>query len=281
MKLGVYSKIRSADYHSGHGVSSSDIKQLLRSTLHFEAYKKSKDDPSAAMIKGSLVHCLILEPEQFDTEYAVGDFNIRRGKEYDKTVSDNPGKSVISRAEMEEASLMVEAFFIELNKNPELKALADGLKEYSIYWEDPTTGILCKARPDIITPQGDIVDLKTSSDASFDAFQKGIVDMQYFVSAAYYLRSVRAARLLGADLPEPRDFYFIVVENKAPYAIAIYKLSPQAIQMGEYLIDCALNSYAEAVSTMEMKGYSRKPIEIGLPGYAYYKQNYLGYGGEK
>ncbi|NBO40554.1 MAG: hypothetical protein EBU92_03265, partial [Betaproteobacteria bacterium] len=44
--------------------------------------------------------------------------------------------------------------------------------ENSMFWTDQETGIECRARPDIIRPDGLIVDLKTTQDAGASAFAK-------------------------------------------------------------------------------------------------------------
>src|SRR5258708_9414314 len=99
-KLGVQ-KVSNADYHSGPGLSSSDLKKILKSAAHFKASKENPEAPSNEMLFGSLVDTMILEPELLDAEFAIGEFNIRRGKKYDKVVNDNPSKIVMSLAEFQ------------------------------------------------------------------------------------------------------------------------------------------------------------------------------------
>lgn len=270
MKPGIYPDISNKNYHSGPGISSSDLKELLRSPAHYRAYKANPIEPTAEMIRGTLLHTLILEPHMFEHNYAVGSFNIRRGKDYEKVVSENPGKIILSAEELTEATVIYEAFKEEVHKNPELQMLLDGDKECSYYWKDKNTGTLCKARPDIVNvPRGTIVDLKTTKDASFDAFQRQVVDLKYFLSASYYLRGVN--EVANADVTPISRFVFVALETKPPYAVALYYLDAKAIEMGDRFVDKALQSYCDAVWNEDWRGYPKAPIEMALPNYFYYK----------
>lgn len=272
MKPGIYTGLSNEKYHSGPGLSSSDLKQLLKSPRHFQAYKNTRMEPTAEMRRGTLVHALILEPDSFHEQFAIGEFSVRRGKEYEKFCSDNHGKIIISKSEFEEASIAVNSFTAQVEENPTLKSLLVGERETSFYWEDAATGVLCKARPDILTQSGIIVDIKTIggtdySNASFDSFQKRIVDHMFHVSAAHYLNGVS-----NNSRPAQR-FIFVVIEMVAPYAVAVFELGPQALQFGAQLTERAIELFAESIATDTWGGYSKEIVEIELPNWALYKTN--------
>lgn len=278
LKMGM-SKVSNTLYHASDGLSSSDLKELARSPLHWRTYKAQESESSAEMALGSLVHALILEPESVESEFAVGEFKIRRGKDYDAVLSQNPGRVIVSTEEFQEAKRISSAFFEECSHNPELKALTQGQKEIAFVWECPTTGVKLKCKPDILG-NGFIADIKTSKDASFDAFQRQVVDYMYFLSAAHYLKGVTHVMQKGLLVPQvtlpPTAFYFIVIEKKAPYAIAVYRLDAKALEIGNSMVERAVNSYAGAVATDVWTGYPARVIEMGLPNYAFYKFNYMG-----
>lgn len=269
MKPGIYNHITNAEYHKGAGLGSSDLKQLLRSPAHYLAAKLTPTEPTPEMLRGSLIHTLILEPDKFDAEYVVGEFKIRRGKEYDKLVADNAGKVAISCDELADAQAVVTAFHAQCLDNPELmKLFTGGIRENSVYWEDKDTGILCKARPDIITSDSVIVDLKTARDASFDAFQRAVVDYQYHVSAAHYLDGV--GEIHGKY---PTEFILVVIETKEPYPVAIYRLAQKAIDFGEAQVKKALERYSLAVTENVWAGYPKEIVEMDIPNWAFYRSN--------
>jgi hypothetical protein len=275
-------KISNAAYHAGHGLSSTDLKYLLRSAAHYKAYKEAENEPTAEMIRGTLVHALILEPDTFESEFAVGQFNIHRGKEYEKCLAENPGKTIVSHAEYDEATFIKRAFDKQVSESTALQRLMQGMKETAFFWKDPATDVLCKCKPDILTPHGAIVDIKTARDASFDAFQKQLVDLQYFVSAAHYLTGVNeTVSQMGDDvhplvIAPPKAFVFIVIETKEPYPVATYYLDAKSLEMGKLFCERAIDTYQDALSTNKWCGYPRKLVEMGLPNWAYFRANYLG-----
>jgi len=274
MNPGIYTadQLSNEAYHASAGLSSSDLKELLKSPRHWQAYKENKKPPTADQIKGTLVHTLLLEPDKFKDTFSVGDFNIRRGKEYEKALDASGGKTLITIAEHEQGLRMVDSVLKQAMQNEELSSCLVGAREQSFYWTDPATGILCKVRPDIFNAQSkSIVDIKTSSDASFDSFQRDMVDYMYFLSGAFYLGGVD--RVL-AEMAGINNFKFVVIEKTEPYPVAIYKLSLEAIAMGNKFIRKALNTYADAVSTATWAGYPKQAIEMGLPGYVNYKYSY-------
>jgi exodeoxyribonuclease VIII len=274
-------KIKNELYHAGQGLSSSNLKDLLRSAAHFQAAKLEPMEPTPQMVLGSVFHALVLEPECFESDYAVGEHTVRRGKEYERCLADNPGKTIITAEQFRAACAMRDSYLAQCQGNTELAELNDGLKETAFYWECQATGALCKVKPDLIPSKGCVIaDLKTASDASFDTFQRQMVDLQYFVSAAFYLRGVAEVMRMGIKIPNvsevPTGFKFIVIETKEPYPVAIYRLAPKALEFGNVLIDRALETYAEAIATDTWPGYSKQALEMDLPAYAYYKANYVG-----
>ena len=275
MKPGIHD-LKNSAYHCGEGLSSSGLKELIKSPAHFKHWIENPIEQTPQMALGSLVHAMILEPNKADEEFACGKFNVRRGKEFDACVAANPGKTILSEEQFNEANRIREAFLRERDLNPDLQALTEGMKEKSFFWEDKTTGVQCKVRPDCLTAHGVISDLKTTSDASFDAFQKQMVDLKYFVSGAFYLEGVGEAIAQGnLDIRIPDRFSFVCLETKAPYAIKIYHLDSKAIEIGQTLVRLALSRFAESVATDEWPGYDRTPVTMDLPSWAYWKLNHL------
>lgn len=278
-KVGIYRETNK-NYHDGPGISSSELKQLLKSGAHYQAYLQSPPEPSKEMSVGSLVHALLLEPETLEKEFHVGDFNTRRGKDFEAAVKEAGTRTLVSREEMAKALEIVEAFTQQAKDHPCLNGqqynLLDGVKEHSFYWKDSTTGIQCKVKPDCITPSGVIVDIKTTRNAGFDAFQKSIVDYGYYLSAAYYLKGVQET-LKQAPSPvvvtPPTHFAIIAIETEAPYAVQTYFFSAESLAIGIQHCDKALATLLQCVQTGKWTGYEAKMVEISLPNWFFYKMN--------
>ncbi len=158
-----------------------------------------------------------------------------------------------------------------------------GHAEQSVYWTDAETGELCRCRPDFWRTDGVIVDLKTTEDASPDGFRKSIAGWRYHVQAPFYMDGIAAA-ISQANTDDaggfptdevtatpPRAFVFIAVEKKAPYAVAVYALDSESMDIGraEYRRD--LRIYAECRRTRVWPGYGDKIQPISLADW-YIKQ---------
>ena len=85
--------MQTTDYKRSTGVSQSELKTLAESPRKYEAeyiLKTLKREQTDAMRFGSLVHCLVLEPEDFEDHFvvippeALASNGHRRGKAWDE-----------------------------------------------------------------------------------------------------------------------------------------------------------------------------------------------------
>ena len=58
------------EYHAHQALGSSSLKQLLKSPYKF--FQGIKINQTKAMVIGSTVHKLVLEPQDFDKEFLTG-----------------------------------------------------------------------------------------------------------------------------------------------------------------------------------------------------------------
>lgn len=147
-----------------------------------------------------------------------------------------------------------------------LLTAAPGDAELSVYWTDPETGELCRCRPDFWRRDGILVDVKTTDDASPEAFARSLVNWRYHVQHPYYLDGVaQAIKQAGASMVTPRHFLFLVVEKKAPHAVAVYRLNDESVDAGrrEYRRD--LDLYAKCRQANNWPGYPAEIQPIDLP----------------
>lgn len=181
----------------------------------------------------------------------------------------NPGRIVLTPETWDQLHAMANA----VHSHPAAGALLTGCPgeaEKSVYWNDATTGVLCRCRPDWWRDDNVIVDLKTTEDASPEGFAKSMANYRYDVQAAYYLDGVQAA-----TRKRPKAFVFIAVEKKPPYGVGVYVLDSDSLELGRAQYQHDLRIYAECVRTGEWPGYGDKIQTISLPAWHANKNAHL------
>jgi exodeoxyribonuclease VIII len=251
------------DYHARPEISKSSLDSIHRSVAHFEApFRKA----TAKMAFGTAFHALILEPEKFDKIYLQGTNVDRRTKEGKAAWAEQEAKAgtktVLKFDEYEDLMRMKE----QTEKHPRFGSYFEsGEPETSIFWE--MQGVGCKCRPDWMINGGEyIIDLKTSNDASPDNFAKSIANFRYHVQDAWYTKGVQVATRKSPT------FVFLVVENVAPFSVAIYVLDGKSKDEGWMLADKDLRKYVEYKETFpadRYSGYSPDAVELSLPRWAF------------
>mgnify|MGYP001173588926 FL=1 len=209
------------EYHSSPEISKSDLDAAAKSGVHFLHKKEGqKSKPTPAMRIGSAFHALILEPDVFENEFIykpeILNARSKDGKEW-KARQEEAGKTVLNEDDKEQLQAMSKAL---LDCAPAKKLLsAAGKAEQSYFWTDKGTGLGCKCRPDYMFDDGStIVDLKTTTDASYRGFLRSISNFRYHVQAGWYMNGLEQAT--GT---RPERFIFIAVEKTAPYGIGVYE----------------------------------------------------------
>lgn len=150
-----------------------------------------------------------------------------------------------------------------------------------------------------------IGDLKTTEDASPEGFAKSIANWRYDVQHAYYIDGTRLALEQGKCTPPqegkaelsvywtdpvtgvlcrcrpdfwrgyPKHFAFIAVEKKPPYAVGVYVLDSEGVEIGRAQYQHDLRVYAECVRTGEWPGYGDKIQTINMPAWHANKNSHL------
>jgi exodeoxyribonuclease VIII len=251
--------ISNADYHADPAISASQLKEVSRSPYHY--WSRYLDPncvamvPTAAMRFGSLAHCAVLEPDELSKRYQLAPD--RRTKEGKAAVIEMAaaGIEAVSEADLAQALQIADA--VRSNSTAAL-LLSDGAAEQSFWWDDVSTGLKCKCRPDWLSADGaTIVDLKTCVDASPAGFASAVGRFSYQLQAVHYLCGTLATR-----------FIFVAVEKAAPYAIGVYELDAQAMVHGAVLRHNALQILQDCKAVNSWPGYTDGIQTLQLPGWA-------------
>lgn len=231
---GIYD-ISIEEYHGGNGISRSTLTEFQKSPFHYW-YKLNHPEvkqPAAVIQKtnalefGNAVHTFILEPETFNDRYIVMPDIDRRTKIGKEAFADfqiqSEGKAVISAEAVEELQHMRDA----IHSNADARELITGaIYERSLYWNDPDTELLCKARPDI-WQSNFICDLKTTKSGAYKDFQSSVYNFGYHIQAGMIQEALRHAH--GSI---QKNFIFVVIEKEPPYATVVYQLDELALDLG-------------------------------------------------
>lgn len=251
-----------AEYHANSAVSKSDLDLINRSPAHYRYVKDNPGVQTAAMLLGSVLHKLVLEPETFDAGYAVCpavDRRTKAGKEVYQTFISSLHEGV--EAITDDVYKTVQAMAAAVKSHPiAAKLLQCGQAESSYFWEE--NGVECKCRPDYL--RADIkcvIDLKTTQNASPESFVKSAYDYRYHVQAAWYLRGLRAC---GIDV---ENFIFIAVEKEPPYTVCVYTADELMIKLGNSEAEENLGVLCECMRSDNWFGYEETPIihSLSLP----------------
>lgn len=216
-------------------VSSSGLKQILRSPSHFMRYLNRKEESIPHLDLGTAVHCAILEPERFRQEYIpipVSRADIFHPEDL-RLIQSEQKRQV--RFLTESQMNTVTGILQQLERRPEIvELLKTGKAESSIFWQDEETGIRCKIRPDLLILPDLMLELKTTFDPSVAVFQRTSLMQFYHLAAAMYREGV--AQVSGCH----PSYMFVVACRFPPYTVETFVPSPVMLDKGKALFREAL-----------------------------------------
>lgn len=247
--------ISNAEYRKRDGISSSDLKRMMKSMATWKYYHDNPEDGDTDALQfGRAYHKLMLEPDDFNNEFVVAPKFDRRTKE-GKTAAEefakkNQGKEVINEDTYQKLLEMQKALY----DTPFVKLLIKGEHEKSFFWEDKA-GIPCKCRPDSfgqIKGQYVCIDLKTTKDAETDHFMRDAIKLGYDIQAVHYCEG------LENTYKKPFKFIFIAQEKTAPYLVNVLEADDLFMKSGRELRNSLLEQYKESLETGIYEGYMTK-----------------------
>lgn len=266
MQPGVYTNLSGDAYHAAPGISNSGLTIIAsRTPAHYKAEREKPRKETPAKSTGKRIHSALLEPEDFERVYIpIEKFDLRTkiGKAGQaEWEAENVGKLQIDPEEREQVLRIRDT----LHADPDVRELLHGgNKERSIFARDPVTGVLVKCRPDndkVITGRRIITDLKSTEDASEEAFMWSAYRYGYWRQSAVY---TDVCEWEGGE-PPVDEFKFIAFEKEAPYGHIIYTAHPRFIARGRDAYRPALNTYAECLRTGIFPCYEKGTRTLDLP----------------
>ena len=265
-------RISNAEYREREGISSSELKKIMKSPLHYKHWKDNPENTDTPdLLFGRAAHKYILETYDFYNEFAVApncDRRTKEGKsEWTLFCDQNKGKDIITQEQFEKIEEMRKVMLA----TPFVSKLINGEHEISYFWTDEDTDLKCKCRPDSINHKLKIVvDYKTCDNAETQRFMKQSIDLGYDLQASYYLDGVKSNT--GNDY----IFVFIAQEKKPPYAVNILQADDIFIRSGRDVYKSMLHIYKDCSESGVWYGYMGAESQINSLGVPKWIENMLG-----
>lgn len=235
------------EYAAVDGLRASHLKTIRRSPAHLVAARRRPKESTEALEFGSLFHKAVENGEKFMDTYVVEpEFTGKTKDGRDSTRSAAAKEARVQwYAELKPGTLVVRKDWVDplvgmlrscMSHRLVGNLLRNGVRETSLYVEDPDTGELLQCRPDFISEKGYMVDLKSTRDATHPFFYHQIFsskydgDPFYVLQAAHYAHCARVARLSGV---RAESFIIVAIEKEDPYGINVWPLDVGCIGPGE------------------------------------------------
>lgn len=262
-------------------VNKGALDQLARTPAHYRAWvdEHVQQEETPALRFGKALHARVLEPESFAATYireqqhpyrrpSSLQRNAKKPSEetllaieyWDKWEAESAGKIELADAEFLQLERMRDALLLHPIAG---KLFCGGQAEVTALWTDPRHGLQCKARFDYWRQDiGVMADLKSTDDASPEAFARSVANYAYPLQQAHYESAPEA---LGLGSPA---FLFVAQEKVPPYAVAVYQLDTAAVLRGHEIRDRRMDLLNECLRSDCWPSYKPVIRNLSLPAWA-------------
>lgn len=213
-----YAKIIDIDdpgYFRLKSIDQSQLKQFLKNPADW-AYHRLNDDhkPTDAMKFGTAFHAYLLGTSDV---VSLPEGESFRSKDNQKWRDEQleAGNIIVAYNDMQLLKRMKEGIE-QTSLMPEypdyMEIIEQGTKEQCIEWKDRQTGLMLKAKPDLIPVGTDyLVDLKTAQKADAESFAKEVINYGYHIQTVFYRAAVAACKPdafdRGSKAPSTMQFW--------------------------------------------------------------------------
>lgn len=231
-------------------VTNSHLKKLNEGgPQNLKAYFEFGQKETEAMKFGSAFHCLVLEPDEFDSRYYSVDDSVKcaeiSGKDWKTTgkkprstkaykewikdiLDDNKDRIQLSLDDMD----LLYAMQQKLMACPNAVQLLKNTLRERVY-QNTLLGVPVKCKGDAVNTGNYLVDLKTMSDHVTEATARSAMYKYRYDQAGAFYRDV-----VGLD-----QFYFIFVSKLYPHTVGIFELGDRAYEEGKEKYEAGLKHY--------------------------------------
>lgn len=200
-------------------LSYSSLKEFAKSPRHYVDYLRKEKKPTPAMAFGSLVHCLLLQPNEFDKQFFVMPSIDRRTTEgkkaYAEALVQSEGKEVISEEQYTEADNLVNKVVSESH----IANAIQGCNHFEKEWRADINGLPFRG---FFDGEADdyILEIKTTNDASPKTIINDFYNRQYHIQAGLYTHI------------SSKPIKYLIIETASPYNVMLADVDAAFIDFG-------------------------------------------------
>jgi exodeoxyribonuclease VIII len=271
-------KISFKNYCEIDAINSSKLRDFFADAkLFYKIYiakTVEKPEEDRHFVVGRAIHCLVLEPEEFDKNFMVGER--RKSTKIgiaNHAIAQEAGLSLISVDE----HLLCKSIAAELPEQYEWsKYHQDAINIYSevVIVLDLENGTKLKVMLDRCIEHANVVyvdDIKSTSKDNDNDFDDAIADYDYLLQFAFY--KFVAEKHFG----KPCIFRFVFCSKNEPFNLAFIKMNEVQADTGFKVFDYALSKYVHAQNSGEWYNPQVREREARLSTYKMKKYlNFLG-----
>lgn len=262
-----YAKIIDIDdpgYFRLKSIDQSQLKQFLKNPADW-AYHRLNDDhkPTDAMKFGTAFHAYLLGTSDV---VSLPEGESFRSKDNQKWRADQleAGNIIVSYNDMQLLKRMKEGIE-QTSLMPEypdyMEIIEQGTKEQCIEWKDRQTGLMLKAKPDLIPAGTDyLVDLKTAQKADAESFAKEVINYGYHIQTVFYRAAVAACKPdafdRGSKAPSTMQFWVFEKTDACDWQPFSISNDNPITNLAETSIRQALLGIALMVKKAKEEGYA-------------------------
>lgn len=252
------------DYFSRAGISATLLKSIIKQSPVHAVNRMRTFKPSTTMNLGTAAHCAILEPHRYHELIAIApdcDRRTKSGKAEHAAFLEGAGDKTVIKCEQHESVI---AMANAVDEHEHASELLNGTKR-EVEVDFAFDGELCKAKIDAVKGDNTIIDIKTTVDASPDAFARQSATLFYQMQMAWY------AKAIGSNWKDC-NCYVIAVENTAPFGVSVFRYDSDVLDNGWKLCCRAIRQWREYNETIAQnktpKAYGDCINDIELPVWA-------------
>jgi len=242
------------NYHDHPALSASKLKKYACGTAvdYWAAYEdldRMPMVPSDAMRQGSLVDCLITEPEKFSRKYVVApraDRRTKAGKEV-WAEAQELARSKCADLITEEWHHTAQQIVSKLKNDPIASEFLQGSGQVPHFWHDSGNDVECRYLPDLEQPEdGLLVDLKKARSANPRDFARQAFALGYDIQVAHY-----AEGFLDRHGAYPKQIVLLAYEWSFPFNYSVNIISDELLEVGRQRRDDAIEGIKACRGTNE------------------------------